>query len=151
MTTLSKADFLQEFSLLIAQLSELSEVKKKDLTNYIRNFVNAEKQEESTDLMEETSILMPMKNDEHFVAVAKHFGAKIVKDENNAEYVLFSPQNYQAFSALIEEIEDELDEKLADERMKNFDPNNCISAEELYKQCGLTEKDLEGFEDLELE
>lgn len=39
MTTLTKSDFLSEFSALFAQLSEL---KQKELISFIRNFVNGE-------------------------------------------------------------------------------------------------------------
>ena len=40
---------------------------------------------------------------------------------------------------------------LAHERMANFDRSKLIPAEEVYKELGITEEDLEGWEEVEIE
>lgn len=78
----------------------------------------------------------------------KKYGAKVVMKNNQAECVLLSPDEYLA---LIEEIEDAQLLALAEERLKNFDPSQLISAEEVDKKLGISAEDLIGFEDVEIE
>ena len=40
---------------------------------------------------------------------------------------------------------------LANKRMQNFNPENLISSEDLYKELGITEDDLEAIDELEFE
>lgn len=39
----------------------------------------------------------------------------------------------------------------AEKRVQELDPSKDISAEKLYKEYGITEKDLEGWEDIEID
>lgn len=83
-----------------------------------------------------------------FEDVKKH-GAKVVMKNNEPEAVILSPKEY---SKLVEDVEDYELEILAEERLKAHpDPKDWISQEEVYRQLGITEKDLEGWEDIELE
>ena len=78
----------------------------------------------------------------------KRFGAKVVMKNNIPECVLLSPEEY---TKLMDELEDAELALLAKERLKNFDPKKVISAEKLYQELGITDEDLKGFEDVELE
>ena len=40
---------------------------------------------------------------------------------------------------------------IAKERLNHFDPSKLIPAEEVYKELGITEEDIDGWEDVELE
>lgn len=51
----------------------------------------------------------------------------------------------------LEELEDEILLEMAEERMKNTDPSTWISQEEMWAEMGITEEDLEGWEDIEFE
>lgn len=85
--------------------------------------------------------------DEIFEEV-KRSGTKVVMKNNVAECVLMSPEDYVRMS------DDYNDAKLlaiAEERWKNFDRSKLISQEEFDKMFGITEKDLEGWEEIELE
>lgn len=81
----------------------------------------------------------------------KKNGARAVVKNNKTECVLLSPEDYQVFLAIVEELEDMKLALIAEERLKNLDPKDLIKAEDIYKEFGITEKDLEGFEDVELE
>ena len=67
----------------------------------------------------------------------KQAGAKVVIKNNVAECVLLSPSEYMHLLDLVDDIK--LLE-LAIERMNNFDTNNTIKAEEIYKKYRITER-----------
>lgn len=72
----------------------------------------------------------------------------VVNDDDSAACILMSPEEYLKMSADYNEV------KLlavAEDRMKNFDRSRLISQEEFDRRFGITEKDLEGWEDIELE
>lgn len=75
-------------------------------------------------------------------------GTKIVMKNDSAECVLMSPEDYAKMS---DEYNDLKLLVLAYERLKNYDPSKLISEEDFYKDLGITEKDLEGYEDVELD
>jgi len=75
-------------------------------------------------------------------------GAKVVMKNNQPECVLMSPEDYVR---LIDELNDAKLYALAVERMENFDRAKCIPHEQVMKELGITEEDLEGFEDVEIE
>lgn len=75
-------------------------------------------------------------------------GAKVVMKNNTAECVLMSPEQYLA---LMDELNDARLLATAIERMDNFDPDTLISQEEIDRRLGITEEDLKGFEEVEIE
>ena len=78
----------------------------------------------------------------------KQSGAKVVMKNNTAECVLMSPEEYVK---LMDEVNDARLLSLANERMQNFNSTNLISSEDLYKELGITEEDLEKVGEVEFE
>lgn len=78
----------------------------------------------------------------------KQSGAKVVMKNNVPECVLLSPQEYVK---LIEEINDARLLAVASERMKNYDPSDNIPADEVQRELGITDEELNGFEEVEFE
>ena len=78
----------------------------------------------------------------------KQCGAKVVMKNNAAECVLLSPDEYVR---LMDEVNDARLLSIATERFANYDPNNVIHEEEIYKEFGITEDDLAGYEEVEIE
>lgn len=78
----------------------------------------------------------------------KQCGAKVVMKNNAAECVLLSPEEYVR---LMDEVNDARLLAIAAERFANYDPANVITEEEMDKRLGITETDLEGYEEVELE
>lgn len=78
----------------------------------------------------------------------KQSGAKVVMKNNAPECVLLSPQEYVK---LIEEINDARLLAVASERMKNYDPSDNIPADEVQRELGITDEELNGFEEVEFE
>lgn len=78
----------------------------------------------------------------------KQSGAKVVMKNNSAECVLLSPDEYVK---LMDEVNDARLLSIANERMQNFNPANLISSEDLYKELGITEDDLEAIGEVEFE
>lgn len=78
----------------------------------------------------------------------KQSGAKVVMKNNTPECVLLSPQEYVK---LIEEINDARLLAVASERMKNYDPSDNIPADEVQRELGITDEELDGFEEVEFQ
>ena len=78
----------------------------------------------------------------------KQSGAKVVMKNNSAECVLMSPDEYVK---LMDEVNDARLLSIANERMQNFNPANLISSEDLYKELGITEEDLDTIGEVEFE
>ncbi len=78
----------------------------------------------------------------------KQSGAKVVMKNNTAECVLMSPEEYVR---LMDEVNDARLLSLANERMQNFNPENLTSSEDLYKELGITEEDLDAIGEVEFE
>ncbi len=78
----------------------------------------------------------------------KQCGAKVVMKNNTAECVLLSPDEYVR---LIDEVNDARLLAIASERMSHFDPSATISETEMNRRLGITEKDLIGFDEVEIE
>jgi PHD/YefM family antitoxin component YafN of YafNO toxin-antitoxin module len=78
----------------------------------------------------------------------KKCGAKVVMKNNTAECVLLSPDEYVR---LMDEVNDARLLTIAAERMAHYDPTAVISADEMNSRLGITEEDLEGYEEVELE
>ena len=75
-------------------------------------------------------------------------GAKVVMKNNVAECVLLSPEEYVR---LMDELNDRKLEAIAAGRLARSDPQNLVSWDEMMQELGLTEQDLEGWEDVEIE
>ena len=80
-------------------------------------------------------------------ADARRSGMKVVVEDDRPAGVLLSPDEYEK---LIDEIEDMRVEQIAAERLSK-PRGKGTSFEEALAEFGLTEKDLEGWEDVEIE
>lgn len=78
----------------------------------------------------------------------KQSGAKVVMKNNSAECVLLSPEEYVK---IMDEVNDARLLSLANERMQNFNSENLISSEALYKELGITKEDLDAIGEVEFE
>ena len=78
----------------------------------------------------------------------KQSGAKVVMKNNVAECVLISPDEYVR---LMDELNDARLLAVASERMAHFDPTSLISEEEMNRRLGVTEDDLAGFDEVDIE
>ena len=75
-------------------------------------------------------------------------GAKVVMKNNAAECVLLSPAEYVQ---LMDELNDARLAALAAERLASYDPDSLISQEEMLQRLGMTEADLDGWDEVEIE
>ena len=75
-------------------------------------------------------------------------GAKVVMKNNVAECVLLSPEEYVR---LVDEANDARLEAIAAKRLAHYDPDTLLSQDEVMRELGLTEQDLAGWEDVEIE
>ena len=81
-------------------------------------------------------------------AEVRRSGPRIVMNGNEAEGVIVPMDEYGLMTL------DHDDIRLiaiADERMSHFDMSKTITQEEMDRRLGITEADLEGWEDIELE
>lgn len=78
----------------------------------------------------------------------KKQGAKVVMKNNTAEVVLISPNDYVAMCNELENLKLAL---LAVKRLENTDSNHLISQDEIDKKFGITDKDLDGYNEVEFE
>lgn len=81
-------------------------------------------------------------------AEVKNIGAKVVMKNNVPECVLLSPEEYVK---LINELNEAKLIAIAAQRMATFDSTKTIPANDVYKELGITEEDLEGFDEVEFE
>jgi len=78
----------------------------------------------------------------------KQTGAKVVMKNNAAECVLLSPDEY---IRIMDEVNDARLLAVANERMEHFDPTSVISADDLYKELGITEEDMDAIGEVDFE
>lgn len=78
----------------------------------------------------------------------KQSGTKVVMKNNVAECVLISPEEY---IRLMDEVNDARLLAVASERMAHFNPATLISEEEMNRRLGITEDDLTGFDEVDIE
>lgn len=78
----------------------------------------------------------------------KQCGAKVVMKNNTAECVLLSPEEYVR---IMDELNDARLLAVAAERMAHFDPSALISEEEMNRRLHVSEADLAGFDEVEIE
>ena len=81
-------------------------------------------------------------------AEVKRTGSKVVIKNNVPEVVLMAPDEYLR---LMDEVNDSRLYSLAAERMARYDPAAAISQEEMNIRLGITDSDLEGFDEVEIE
>ena len=81
-------------------------------------------------------------------AEVKKSGAKVVIKNNKPECVLLAPDEYEN---LMEEITDARLLTLSQKRLSHYDRSTLISEEEHNRKYGITDKDLAGYEMVELE
>ena len=75
-------------------------------------------------------------------------GAKVVTEDDNAECILLSPE---AYAQLIDDIEDSRLLAIAEKRLSHYDPDKLITQEEMNKILGITQEDIDNFEEVEIE
>lgn len=78
----------------------------------------------------------------------KKDGAKVVMKNNAAECVLLSPDEY---TRMTEELEDMRLLVTALKRLSRYDPAETVTWDEMNARFGLTEEELDGWEDIALE
>jgi PHD/YefM family antitoxin component YafN of YafNO toxin-antitoxin module len=78
----------------------------------------------------------------------KQCGAKVVMKNNTAECVLLSPDEYVR---LMDEVNDARLLTVAAERMAHYDPATVISGDEMNRRIGITDEDLAGYDEVEIE
>ncbi len=78
----------------------------------------------------------------------KKTGAKVVMKNNAAECVLLSPQEY---ADLIDELNDARLLAIAYERLENFDSSKLMTQDEVNKNLGIKDEDLEDYDMVEFE
>ena len=78
----------------------------------------------------------------------KQAGAKVVIKNNVAECVLLSPQEYVD---LMNEVNEAKLLSLAIERMEHFNADNLISEQDVMSEFGISDRDLDGYEEVEIE
>ena len=78
----------------------------------------------------------------------KRSGAKVVMKNNAAECILLSPDEYVK---IMDELNDMRLLAIANQRILNSDSNTWISDEEMNKRLGISEEDLKGFDEVEIE
>ena len=78
----------------------------------------------------------------------KKTGAKVVMKNNAPECVLISPEEY---IRLMDEVNDARLLTIAAERMQNFKRENLVDGEEVFRKLGITDEDLEDFDEVEFE
>ena len=75
-------------------------------------------------------------------------GSKVVMKNNAAECVLLSPEEYLQ---LMDEVNDLRLLALAAQRLSACDASEFLSEEEMDRRLGLSDADLQGFDEVELE
>ena len=78
----------------------------------------------------------------------KQSGAKVVMKNNAAECVLLSPDEY---IRLMDEVNDARLLTIASDRLAKYDPSTGISGEELHKELGIKQDDLDRCGEVEFE
>ena len=75
-------------------------------------------------------------------------GAKVVMKNNAPECVLMSPEEYLD---LMEELENARLCVMAQERLEHANVQDAVTAEEVYRKAGISDADLAGYDEVELE
>ncbi|MBQ3346139.1 MAG: hypothetical protein IJG51_09070 [Synergistaceae bacterium] len=82
-------------------------------------------------------------------AEVRRSGTKIVvNDDDSAECILMSPEEYLKMS---DDYNDVRLMAVAEDRLSRFDPSCLIPAEEVYRTLGITQEELDAMPEVELE
>lgn len=73
----------------------------------------------------------------------EHCGTKIVMKNNRPACILMSPAQYES---LMEMLSDQIMLEEAQNRMAHYDPGHNLTQEDMLKELGLTEADLDDVE-----
>lgn len=73
----------------------------------------------------------------------EHCGTKIVMKNNRPACILMSPAQYES---LMEMLSDQIMLEEAQNRMAHYDPSHSLTQEDMLKELGLTEADLNDVE-----
>ena len=79
---------------------------------------------------------------------AARTGVGVIKLNDDFKFAIYDKKG---LNGVLEKIEDAFDLGVAEERWSHFDPSKLISQAEIDKEFGFTEKDLEGWEEVEFE
>ena len=85
---------------------------------------------------------------EIFSAVRREGTKLVVGDDDSAVCIIMKPEDYMRMS---DDFYDIKTMAVAEDRWNHIDRSKIIPAEEVYRELGLTDEDLEGWEDIELE
>lgn len=75
-------------------------------------------------------------------------GVKAVAKDGQPVCILLSPEEY---TYLIDEIEDAQLLAVATERLAHLNPDTLLTEDEVNERLGITEEELEGYEEIEIE
>lgn len=78
----------------------------------------------------------------------KQHGSKVVMKNNAPECVLLSPEEYLR---LVDEVNETRLAMLAAERMQHFQPQDTVPAQTVFEAAGITDADMDGFDEVEFE
>jgi hypothetical protein len=78
----------------------------------------------------------------------KQHDAKVVTKNNTAECVLLAPDEYVR---LTDEVNDARLLAITTERMIHYNPTTVISGSEMNRRLGITDEDLDGYDEVEIE
>ena len=81
-------------------------------------------------------------------ADVKNTGSKVVIKNNVPEVVLMSPDEY---IRLMDEVNDARLLSMASERMSHYDHSALITQDQMNSRLGISDSDLEGFDEVEFE
>lgn len=78
----------------------------------------------------------------------KKSGPKVVIKNNEPICVIISPEEYVKF---MEELEDAYMYMTSQDRLSHFKPDELVSEEDVFKEFGIKEEDLAGYDEVEFE
>ena len=79
---------------------------------------------------------------------AARTGVGVIKLNDDFKFAVYDKKG---LNGVLDKIEDAFDLGIAEERWSHFDPSKLISDEDMRKKYGITDEDLEGWEEVEFE
>ena len=101
-----------------------------------------------TDVTVPVSAFREGKASEVFEEVRREGTRLVVGDDDSAVCIIMRPEDYVRMSG---EFYDTKTMSVAEERFNHIDRSMLIPAEEVYKELGITQEDIDSWEDVELE
>ena len=115
---------------------------------------NGEEVKRMTEILGMTDSTVPVsafregRAEDIFAEVRRTGTRLVVGDDDSAVGIVMNPKDYLRMSDDFDTIKVMA---VAEERLNHIDPSRFISQEELDRRLGITEEDLKGWEDIELE